>query len=83
VLAVFDWAQRDPAVLRFRATVSPQNLPSRRLVAGLGFIEIGSQWDQEDGEETIFECNAAQNWRRLLPDQDRHFWQDLRPGSLG
>jgi ribosomal-protein-alanine N-acetyltransferase len=83
VLAMFDWAQRDPAVFRFRATVSPQNLPSRRLVAGLGFIEIGSQWDQEDGEETIFECNAAQNWRRLLPDQDRYFGQDLRPGSLG
>lgn len=83
VLAMFDWAQRDPAVLRFRATISPQNLPSRRLVAGLGFIEVGSQWDEEDGEETIFECNAAQNWWRLLPDQDRHLGRELRHGSLG
>lgn len=60
VLAMFDWAQRDPAVLRFRATVSPENLPSRQLVAELGFIEVGTQWDEEDGEETIFELAAGQ-----------------------
>lgn len=83
VLAMFDLAQRDPVVLRFRATVSLQNLPSRRLVAALGFIEVGSQWDEQDGEETIFECNAAQNWRRLLPGKDRRFGQELQPGSLG
>ena len=77
VLAMFDWAQRDPAVLRFRATVSPKNLPSRRVVAGLGFIEVGSQWDEQDGEETIFERASGQNWRQFLPaqagglDQDR------------
>jgi RimJ/RimL family protein N-acetyltransferase len=40
---MFDWAQRDPAVLRFRASVSPQNLPCRRMVAGLGFIQVGTQ----------------------------------------
>jgi [ribosomal protein S5]-alanine N-acetyltransferase len=59
VLAMFRWAQRDTAVLRFRATVSPDNLASRRLVAGLGFIEVGSQWDEEDGEETVFERSAG------------------------
>jgi ribosomal-protein-alanine N-acetyltransferase len=77
VIAMFDWAQRDPAVLRFRASVSPQNLPSRRLVAGLGFVEVGTQWDEQDGEETIFERASGQNWRQFLPaqagglDQDR------------
>jgi RimJ/RimL family protein N-acetyltransferase len=59
VLAMFRWAQRDPAVRRFRATISPGNEPSRRLVAGLGFTEVGTQWDEEDGEETIFERAAG------------------------
>jgi [ribosomal protein S5]-alanine N-acetyltransferase len=58
VLAMFRWAQRDPSVLRFRATVSPENAPSRNLVAGLGFVEVGTQWDEEDGEETIFERSS-------------------------
>jgi ribosomal-protein-alanine N-acetyltransferase len=60
VVAMFGWAQRDPAVLRFRASVSPDNLASRSLVTGLGFIEVGTQWDEEDGEETIFEMAAVQ-----------------------
>lgn len=60
VIAMLRWAQRDAAVLRFRATVSPDNEPSRNLIAGLGFIEVGSQWDDEDGEETIFERSAGQ-----------------------
>lgn len=55
VLAMFQWAQRDPAVHRFRASVGPANAPSRNLVTGLGFVEVGSQWDDEDGEETLFE----------------------------
>jgi ribosomal-protein-alanine N-acetyltransferase len=60
VVAMFRWAQCDPAVLRFRATVSPENEPSRNLIAGLGFTEVGTQWDEEDGEETIFERSAGQ-----------------------
>jgi [ribosomal protein S5]-alanine N-acetyltransferase len=62
VVAMFRWAQRDPAVLRFRASVSPQNVPSLRLVASLGLIEVGSQWDEEDGEETLFEGPAVGPW---------------------
>lgn len=59
VVAMMGWARRDPSVLRFRASVSPQNLPSRNLVTGLGFTEVGSQWDEEDGEETLFELPAG------------------------
>ena len=59
VVAMFRWAQLDPTVLRLRATVSPQNEPSRNLVTGLGFTEVGTQWDEEDGEETIFERSAG------------------------
>lgn len=62
VVAMFRWAQGDPAVLRFRASVNPENEPSRNLVAGLGFIEVGSQWDEEDGEETLFERDAGRTW---------------------
>ena len=60
VLAMFRWAQRDPAVRRFRATVSPDNLASLNLIAQIGFIEVGTQWDDEDGEETIFEREAGE-----------------------
>ena len=60
VIAMFQWAQGDPAVLLFRASVSPENVPSLNLVKGLGFIEVGSQWDDEDGEETLFERPAGE-----------------------
>jgi RimJ/RimL family protein N-acetyltransferase len=59
VSGMFRSAQRDPAVLRFRASVRPDNAPSRNLVTSLGFTEVGSQWDDEDGEETLFECAAG------------------------
>ncbi len=60
VVAMLRWAQNDPAVRRLRASVSPGNLPSRRLVAGLGFVEVGSRWDEDDGEETVFERDAGE-----------------------
>ena len=79
VLAMFGWALTDPSVLRFRATVSPGNAPSRRLVAGLGFVEVGSQWDEDDGEETIFERDAGPLRWDLTPAQQRQFGTDWRP----
>ena len=82
VIAMFGWAQRDPAVRRFRATVSPQNLASRCLVTGLGFGQIGTQWDEHDGEETIFERASGQSWRQLLPAQDGGLDNGPPGGSL-
>jgi RimJ/RimL family protein N-acetyltransferase len=79
---MFDWAQRDPAVRWFRATVSPSNLPSRQLIAGLGFIEVGTQWDEDDEEETVFECAAGQNWQQLLPSHHRQDGKNLGLESL-
>jgi hypothetical protein len=29
------------------------------LAAQYGFVEVGDQWDDEDGLETIFEVHAA------------------------
>jgi ribosomal-protein-alanine N-acetyltransferase len=59
VVSMLRLARRDPAIRLFRATVSPDNLPSRRLVTGLGLVEVGVQWDEEDGEETIFEVESG------------------------
>ena len=80
VIAMFDLAARDPAVRRFRATVSPQNLASRRLVTGLGFVVVGTQWDEHDGEETIFERAAGQRWRKLLAAPDGGLHERPRAG---
>ena len=53
--ALLDWARDDPAVATVRAAVSPENLPSLALVHQFGFVEVGAQWDDEDGPETVFE----------------------------
>jgi RimJ/RimL family protein N-acetyltransferase len=42
---------REHGVHRFVASVGPENEPSLRLVRGLGFVEVGRHWDEEDGEE--------------------------------
>ncbi|WP_198664382.1 GNAT family N-acetyltransferase [Jiangella endophytica] len=52
---MLDRAAHDPQVRVVRASVSPTNLASRNLVAQFGFVEVGEQWDDEDGLETIYE----------------------------
>jgi ribosomal-protein-alanine N-acetyltransferase len=54
VQALFAWAS-ERGVKRFLASVSPHNEPSLRLIARLGFQQIGTQMDDIDGEETVFE----------------------------
>ncbi len=53
-LALMHWAQQQ-GVTRFILSISPQNQPSLRLAARLGFVKIGSQMDEEDGPEDIYE----------------------------
>ena len=55
LLHMIDRARSDPSVRVFRVTVSPDNAASLGLVAQLPFVEVGEQWDDEDGVETIFE----------------------------
>jgi ribosomal-protein-alanine N-acetyltransferase len=57
VEAVFDWASSEHGIRRFIASVGPNNEPSLRLVQKLGFSRVGSQWDDVDGEEWVFELN--------------------------
>ncbi|WP_086829198.1 GNAT family N-acetyltransferase [Allokutzneria sp. NRRL B-24872] len=42
-----------------RVTISPENEASYDLVAGYGFVEVGEQWDDEDGLEIIYERRAS------------------------
>jgi [ribosomal protein S5]-alanine N-acetyltransferase len=58
LLLMIDRARSDPSVRVFRVTVSPDNTASLGLVAQLPFVEVGEQWDDEDGLETIFELDV-------------------------
>ncbi|WHX15572.1 GNAT family N-acetyltransferase [Streptomyces malaysiensis subsp. malaysiensis] len=51
-------AAAEPAVKTVRVSISPDNVASLATIAGFGFVEIGEQWDDEDGLETVFEIPA-------------------------
>jgi ribosomal-protein-alanine N-acetyltransferase len=56
VIGLMDWAGALFNVRRFVASIAPENLPSLRLVAGLGFTKVGEQIDDIDGLEHVFLC---------------------------
>ncbi|AJC61817.1 hypothetical protein GZL_09299 [Streptomyces sp. 769] len=56
-------AAAEPAVTTVRATISPDNVASLATISGFGFVEVGEQWDEEDGPELVFEVPA----RRIPP----------------
>jgi len=58
VRALLDWT-RAQGVERVIASVGPQNEPSLALIRRLGFREVGSHWDDEDGEELEFELSLS------------------------
>ena len=53
--ALLHRAAHEPTVRTVRVTISPANVASYQLVAQYGFTEVGVQWDDEDGEEIIYE----------------------------
>jgi RimJ/RimL family protein N-acetyltransferase len=59
LVTLLDRAAREPAVRTVRATVGPDNLASRNLVLQHGFVEVGEQWDDEDGLEIVYEVGAT------------------------
>lgn len=59
LVALLDRAAREPAVGTVRATISPANTASRNLVMQYGFVEVGMQWDDEDGQEIVYEVGAG------------------------
>jgi len=52
-------AAAHPDVVVLRASVSPDNAPSRAIVEGAGLVKVGEQWDDEDGLEWIYEAPAS------------------------
>ena len=55
VEALFAWAEREHGITRFVASIAPANVSSLSMAAKLGFRQIGTQWDEEDGDELVFE----------------------------
>ncbi|MFG2226213.1 GNAT family N-acetyltransferase [Streptomyces sp. NPDC048644] len=56
-------AAAETAVTTVRAAISPGNVASLATISGFGFVEVGEQWDEEDGLELVFEVPA----RRVPP----------------
>jgi len=55
LLLMIERARSHPSAHVFRLTVSPSNTASLGLVAQLPFVQVGEQWDEEDGLELIYE----------------------------
>ena len=47
------WLQGE-GVRRVKATVRPDNEPSLKILRRRGFVETGTQWDEDDGLELVF-----------------------------
>jgi RimJ/RimL family protein N-acetyltransferase len=58
--AAIAWASTVPAVRTVRASVSPDNVASLATLRPFGFVEVGEQWDDEDGLELLFELEVRQ-----------------------
>ncbi len=54
---MFDWALSNHGVHRFIASIAPENEPSLLLAAGFGFVQTGTQMDDVDGLEPVFETD--------------------------
>jgi [ribosomal protein S5]-alanine N-acetyltransferase len=53
--ALIAWARSRHDIGDVIASVAPDNAPSLALLHRLGFRQTGTQWDDEDGEELVFE----------------------------
>lgn len=52
-------AAASPDVRTVRASISPDNAASLALARSFGFVQVGDQWDDEDGLELVFERPAG------------------------
>ncbi|WP_427006498.1 GNAT family N-acetyltransferase [Pseudarthrobacter sp. H2] len=55
LVILLETAREHPGISVVRASVRPDNTPSRRLLDQYGFQEVGEQWDDVDGLETVLE----------------------------
>lgn len=54
-------AAAEPAIMTVRATISPDNVASLATISGFGFVEVGEQWDEQDGLELVFEVPVSRD----------------------
>jgi len=59
VQALVAWATLEFGVRHFVASIAPDNVASLGLARKLGFVQTGKHWDEEDGEELVFELNLT------------------------
>jgi RimJ/RimL family protein N-acetyltransferase len=52
-------AAAEPQVRMVRVTISPDNVASLQLASQYGFVEVGEQWDDEDGREIVYELDVT------------------------
>jgi RimJ/RimL family protein N-acetyltransferase len=64
VHGMWTWAVAQPEVRTLRYTVSKSNVASVRLVGRFNFNLVGSQIDDKDGPEDVYELSASE-FRRL------------------
>jgi RimJ/RimL family protein N-acetyltransferase len=57
--ALLQRAAREPLVRTVRVSISPDNTASYQLASQYGFVEVGEQWDEEDGLEVIYEVDPG------------------------
>ncbi len=58
-VALMQWAQETHGVHSFVVTISPNNLASVALAAGLGFVRVGEHEDEVDGREDVYLSNVV------------------------
>jgi [ribosomal protein S5]-alanine N-acetyltransferase len=58
VRALLDWSRDERGIRHFVLSVAPDNEPSLAIVRRFGFEQTGRQWDEEDGEELVFELRV-------------------------
>jgi RimJ/RimL family protein N-acetyltransferase len=58
VRALLGWAESN-GIHRFRASVAPDNVASLALISNFGFHQVGTQMDDIDGLELVFELDRA------------------------
>jgi ribosomal-protein-alanine N-acetyltransferase len=57
LLGMWRWVSGEPGVKTLRYTVSPENIPSVKIIEGFGFTYRGQQMDEIDGPENIYEMS--------------------------
>ena len=62
--ALLGRASEDERVRTVRATISPDNAASLHVARAAGFLQVGEQWDDEDGLELVFERSVRDQPRR-------------------